>query len=131
MQWDDSAFAGFSNTTPWLSVNENYKQINIAKQEQDPGSVLHYFRKMTGLRKAHLALVYGRFDLVDEDNPQLFAYTRMLGEESYLVVLNFSDRRAILDADVDTERSQILIGNYNTNPLNHSYRPYEAVIYKL
>lgn len=57
---------------------------------------------MIGLRKAHLALVYGRFDLVDEDNPQLFAYTRMLGDESYLVVLNFSDRTAILDADVDT-----------------------------
>jgi len=131
MQWDDSAFAGFSNTTPWLSVNENYRQINIAKQEQDPDSVLHYFRKMIGLRKAHLALVYGRFDLVDEDNPQLFAYTRMLGDESYLVVLNFSDRTAILDADVDTERSQILIGNYDTNHLNHSYRPYEAVIYKL
>ena len=58
-QWDDSRNAGFTNGTPWLKVNPNYKKINVAAQEKDPNSVLNYFRKMVKLRKAFRSLFTG------------------------------------------------------------------------
>lgn len=131
MQWDDSSYAGFSTAAPWLAVNENYPSINVGTEEKNQGSVLHYFRKMIRLRKEQLTLVYGAFELVDEDNPQLFAYTRTGESESFLVVLNFSDSMARLHTHYDTANCPILICNYDTPPDNYLYRPYEAVIYKL
>jgi oligo-1,6-glucosidase len=88
MQWDDTNQSGFSNVTPWLAVHKNYTSINVAAQEKDPGSVLNYFKHMVQLRKEHLTLVYGAFELVDESNEQLFAYTRTLENEQFLIVLN-------------------------------------------
>lgn len=60
-QWDNSENAGFSTGTPWLKVNPNHKTINVAAQENDPNSILNYFRKMVALRKNDLTLIYGQF----------------------------------------------------------------------
>jgi oligo-1,6-glucosidase len=89
MQWNETINAGFTNTIPWLAVNNNHTSLNVAVQEKDPASVLNYFRSMIQLRKANLTIIYGVFELVDETNKQLFAYTRELEDEQLLVVLNF------------------------------------------
>src|SRR4029079_3485041 len=74
MQWDSSAHAGFTTGSPWLKVNQNYLSINVAAQEKDPSSCLNYFRKMVKLRKENLALVYGKYALLDKNNPNVYAY---------------------------------------------------------
>ena len=89
-QWDATAQAGFSTGTPWLPVNGNFRTINRAAEEKDPNSILNYFRRATALRHAHKALVYGQYTLLDAANPHIYAYTRVLGSEKALVVLNFS-----------------------------------------
>lgn len=129
MQWDATPQAGFTTGKPWLAVNQNYTTLNVAAQEQDPGSVLHYFRKMILLRKQHLALVYGAFTLIDENNPQLFAYTRIWEDQAFLVVLNFSDTVATLNTALSPEARTVLIGNYDHPSAGNAYRPYEAVVY--
>ena len=131
MQWNDTAQAGFSSATPWLAVNENYRTLNVEEQESDPDSVLNYFRHMIQLRKKHMTLVYGAFELVDEDNHQIFAYTRQLENEKFLVVLNFSDKTAVLNTSIDINKNNILISNYKQPQHNNVYQPYAAVIYKL
>ena len=49
MQWDSSPNAGFTTGTPWLKVNDNYPEINVAAQENEPDSVLNYYRRLTAL----------------------------------------------------------------------------------
>jgi oligo-1,6-glucosidase len=91
MQWDDTAEGGFTTGNhPWLAVNPNYKEINAAQEEADPNSVLNYVRALIALRAHSLAFVYGDFKDLDPQHPHVFAYTRTLGAESYLVVENFS-----------------------------------------
>jgi len=90
MQWDSTAEAGFTTGThPWLAVNPNYKEINAAQENSDPASVLNYVRALIALRARSLAFVYGDFDDLDPQHPHVFAYTRTLGKEKYLVVENF------------------------------------------
>ena len=90
MQWNTEASAGFSTATPWLKVNPAYATVNVAAEEKDPNSILNYFRQATALRKNHKVLTYGRYELLDAANPHIYAYTRTLGQERALVVLNFS-----------------------------------------
>ncbi len=131
MQWDNTQQAGFTHATPWLAVNENYFNLNVAVQENEPDSVLQYFRKMVQLRKNNLTLIYGLFELVDESNSQLFAYTRQLGNEQLLVVLNFSDRAATLNTELQISNSHILISNY-PEPNHHKvFKPYASAIFKI
>jgi oligo-1,6-glucosidase len=89
-QWSAAAHAGFTTGTPWLQVNPNYRTVNEAAQDRDSTSILNHFRKAIALRKQHKVLVYGQYQLLDAANPHVYAYTRTLGPEKALVVLNFS-----------------------------------------
>ena len=77
---------------PWIPVNENYPSINVAAAENDPNSILHYYRKMIAFRKAHLTLVHGDFEDLLPEHPQLYCYRRWDEEASFLMVHNFSDQ---------------------------------------
>ena len=91
MQWDNSANGGFTMAaTPWLAVNPNYKDINAAQEGGDPDSIYNYFCAMVALRSKTPALVYGDYQDLDPQNANIFAYTRTLGTDKYLAVLNFS-----------------------------------------
>ena len=91
MQWSEAQEGGFTTSSkPWLAVNPNYTAINAAAEMKDPESVLHFTQKAIALRHAHRAFVYGDYQDLDRDSAQVFAYTRTLGAERFLVVLNFS-----------------------------------------
>ncbi|RZK24113.1 MAG: hypothetical protein EOO56_02710 [Hymenobacter sp.] len=89
-QWDGTEHAGFTTGTPWLAINPNYLVINQAAQDKNPVSVLNHFRRATALRQQHKVLIYGQYQLLDAANPYIYAYTRTLGAEKALVLLNFS-----------------------------------------
>ena len=91
MQWTDGPQAGFTTGTPWLPVNDNHEQINVAAQDGDPTSILSHFQALTRLRLAHPALIYGDYELLLPDHEQVYAYTRTLGDERFLILLNFSE----------------------------------------
>ncbi len=131
MQWDTTANAGFSSGRPWLPVNPNYTTINAAMQEHDSNSVLNYFRRMQKLRKESEALIYGKFGLVDTDNPDVFAYTREMNGKKLLVLLNFRNKTAIVETGLDISKAKVLISNYGNASMDGSLKPYEAVIYAL
>jgi oligo-1,6-glucosidase len=112
MQWNNQYQAGFTAAKPWLAVNENYTSINVEEQVARQDSVLEYFKVMVQLRKNNRTLIYGAYTPIDENNKQLFAYTRSLGHEQFLVVLNFSNQNATLDTDIQIKHQNILISNY-------------------
>jgi alpha-glucosidase len=92
MQWNDGAYAGFSNTQPWLPVHPDFTQRNVAVQQADPDSMFNFTKKLLRLRREIPALVRG--DFVPLETPQgMLAYLRRTEEQSVLVRMNFSKRR--------------------------------------
>ncbi len=131
MQWDDSVNAGFTSGTPWLAVNPNYPEINAEAETADEDSVFHYYRKLINLRKNHDIIVYGRYEVIMEDDSRIFAYIRRLGEEKLLVLCNFSDQEAevSLSEEFREEKGECLIHNYDRpwDQCKDKLLPYEAV----
>ena len=89
MQWSAAPHAGFSTGTPWLAVNPNHVDINAQAQVDDEQSVYHHHRRLIELRRRAPVLVHGAYDDIDPDHAQLFGYTRTLGSERCLVLINF------------------------------------------
>jgi oligo-1,6-glucosidase len=135
MQWDDSANAGFTTAPkPWLAVNPNYKEINAKEEVANPNSVYHYYQRMIELRKNSPALIYGDYKDLDPQNTNVFAYTRTLGNEKYLVVLNFSAATTQYQLPAGTTAGKLRISNLNTkeeNTTTLNLKPWEARVYKL
>ncbi len=130
-QWDSTANAGFSTATPWINVNPNYKTINVAAEEIDANSCLNYFRKVVKLRKDNLILVYGKYELLDKGNPNVYAYTRELNGKKLLVLLNFTNKPASANTGIDVSKAKVLIDNYADASMNGQLKPYESVVYEL
>jgi oligo-1,6-glucosidase len=131
MQWDSSSNAGFTTGTPWLKTNPNYTYMNVSAQEKNPNSCLNYFRKIVALRKANDVLVYGRYTLLDKESPDVYAFTRELGDKKILVLLNFKNKAATANMVIDLSKAKVLIGNYTSPSANGTLQPFEAVIYEL
>jgi len=131
MQWSDTTEAGFTNGTPWIKVNPNYTTINVHAEEKDPNSILNYFKKMVRLRKTTPALIYGRYELLDKENPSVYCYTREWNGKKILVLLNFKAQAAKANTGLDLNKARILIGNYTNPSLTGTLRPYEAVVLEI
>jgi oligo-1,6-glucosidase len=133
MQWDDTNNAGFSSETPWLPVHENHTTVNVATQQNDHNSVLNHFRKMVVLRKDNLLLVYGNYEIIQEEHPTIYAYSRTLDDEQMKILLNFSESTSkinLLDLGLYKE---VLINNYNELLIDKNtitLQPYQAVVLK-
>ncbi|MFI5187319.1 MAG: alpha-glucosidase [Chitinophagales bacterium] len=134
-QWNNSMNAGFTTGNPWIKVNPNHKIINEEMENKDSNSVLNYFRKVVKLRKEHLTLVYGKYELLDKGNPDVYVYIREGEGEKILVCLNFSTRKASAKTGIDMKSSRMLLSNYDAVPVikktNILLQPFQAVIYKL
>ena len=137
VQWDESPQAGFTTGTPWIKVNPNYPAINAQLALADPDSIFHYYRRLIQLRKDNPVMVYGAYDLILDDHPQIYAFTRTLDDDRLLVLLNFSAGTPVFDlpADIAVAGQELLIGNYPVDPAEEirrlSLRPYEARVYRL
>ena len=126
MQWTSGPNAGFTTGTPWLPVNENYRQINAEAALADPNSIFYYYQKLIALRKRVPEFRDGSFTLLCPEDEQVFAYTRDTGRGHMLVVCNFSGREAGFDIPEAFRNAEVLIANYEGEA--ETLRPYEAKI---
>ena len=126
MQWTDGVNGGFTEGTPWVSVNENYKEINAEAALNDPDSVFYYYKKLIDLRKTYPVFSDGSFTLLCPEDEKVFAYTRDTEKAHMLVVCNFTDETMEFEIPEGYHGSEMLIGNYNEYA--PELRPYEAVI---
>lgn len=130
MQWDSSDNAGFTSGEPWIKVNPNYTDIHAQDNLNNPESVFHHYRKLIQLRKDHEVIVYGDYELVFPDDPEVFAYTRTLNGTKVLVVCNFKGNTIELPLHEHlAETNQLLISNYAGELPLDELRPYEARMY--
>ncbi len=135
MQWDESPNGGFTTAAKaWLAVNPNYKEINAKQALADQNSIYNYFKKMIELRKRTPALIYGDYKDLDPQNPTVFAYTRSLGADKYLVVLNLSKNDLAYTLPEGLKAGQLALSNLNGKEENVpvvNLKGWEARIYQL
>ncbi len=130
-QWDATTNAGFSTGTPWLKVNPNYTTLNVEAQENNPNSPLNYFRNIIKYRKSEPTLVYGKYKLLDKENPDVYAYTREWEGKKLLILLNFSKQIAAANTGLDISKASVKMNNYDDFAADGQLKPYQAVILEL
>ena len=130
MQWDDSAYAGFSTTNPWIMVNPNYTKINAKDQVNREDSVFKYYQKLIKLRHESELIIYGTYDLILDDDKDIYAYIRTLGDEKLIVYCNFSENTREVELPEEFVNKKVLISNYSDAKANQkiTLRPYEAIV---
>lgn len=130
MQWDNSAYAGFSTAKPWIMVNPNYTKINARDQVNREDSVFKYYQKLIKLRHESELIVYGTYDLILDDDKDIYAYIRTLGDEKLIVYCNFSENTREVELPEEFTNGKVLISNYIDAKVNHkiTLRPYEAIV---
>lgn len=136
IQWSSEKNAGFTTGTPWIQVNPNYTSINVEQSRKDSDSIFHYYQKLIELRKNNPVLVYGDFVPVKQEDENVFAYLRVLGNERMLVVLNLSAENASFSAsdDICISESSVAASNYSQAGKADNkllLRPYEAIVFSL
>ena len=100
MQWNTDKHGGFTKAAnSWLAVNPNYKEINAEDSVQDKESIYHHYRNLLAIRKHNQALIYGDYKDLDPEHLQVFIYTRKLGTDQFLIVLNCSSEAIAYSLD--------------------------------
>ena len=125
MQWDASPNGGFTGGAPWIMVNPNVQEINVAAALRDPDSVLHYYRALLALRRERDVLRYGDFALLLHEHPQVFAYARTFEGQQIRIYCNFTDRDAPLPEAFCKEKVLLTNVNYEKTDV---LLPYEAAV---
>lgn len=132
MQWDDSDCAGFTTGKPWLKINPNYQSVNAAEELKRDDSVFHYYQKLISLRKQLDVIVDGTYELLEQDDPDLFVYTRTLGTEKLLVVCNFAGRQRSFRVPEEFAGGEILISNNERkSAADPVVEPYESFVVRV
>lgn len=136
MQWDDTKNAGFTKGTPWLKVNPNFEDINVFKQEKDENSILNFYKQLIQLKKKHLTLTYGTFDLIYPEDTKVFAYTRTYEGDQFIIIGNLSHDKVTLKKDESLKMSDesLVLHNYQKEERSEdifTFQPFEARIYHI
>jgi alpha-glucosidase len=137
MQWSHEKNAGFTTGNPWLKVNPNFNEINVELQQQDPNSVLNFYKKMIHLKKANPVFTYGSYELVLEKHPQIYAYTRTLSQDKVLIFANLTAQEAFVNKSIghNFKFTNLLLENYEVDEhkptIFFTLRPYETRVYRV
>ncbi|KIV62600.1 Trehalose-6-phosphate hydrolase [Bacillus mycoides] len=136
MQWNEEVNSGFTTSTPWISVAENFKEINVEKALEDRESVFYHYKKLIELRKKYDVLTEGKYAILDGNHPSIWAYTRTVNNEVLLVINNFYGEEITYSVPVhvqlDGMKQEVVVSNYkdpSRDITNLNLRPYESIVY--
>lgn len=137
MQWNEEMNSGFTTSTPWISVAENFTEINVEKALEDKESVFYHYKKLIELRKTYDVITEGEYAILDENHPKIWAYTRIVNDEVLLVINNFYGEEITysvpVHVQVDGMKQEVLLSNYkdSSNDITKlDLRPYESIVYR-
>ncbi len=134
MQWSNTKNGGFTEgDKTWLKVNPNFKNINVKADNDNPDSILNYYKALIRFRKEHLVLVYGAFEDSLPVHEKIYAYIRSSENKELLIINNVSGDKMGLKSLIDYPLSilTLLMTNYTTKTPIWTLQPYESRIYRL
>lgn len=138
VQWNGEENAGFTAGTPWIPVPDNYKEINAEEALNDPDSIFYHYKKLNELRKEFDIITTGDYQLILEDDQELYAYLRNGADEKLLVINNFYGKETEFqppdDIDIEGYDAKVLISNDTDLPESFkrfTVKPYQSIVYHL
>ena len=134
VQWSAEENAGFTSGTPWFFVNDNYKEINAAAQEDDPNSLLNFYRKILKFKKETPVAVWGDYKEYFPKDKNFYVYERSYQGKRLLVICSFSKKLLRFEAPegFDLEKGELVLSNYEQNFIimnGFTSHPYEMRVY--
>lgn len=132
MQWNAQTYAGFSTHKPWLSLSENYAQINVEKELAETDSVLHFYRKLITLRKQEPAISDGTITFLENENDNVLGYIRRYKNDEFLILNNFSEDVQIVHTPLNPGNYISILGNDDDSTFIATgiLQPYETITLK-
>ncbi|KAA0814930.1 MULTISPECIES: alpha,alpha-phosphotrehalase [Bacillus cereus group] len=137
MQWNEEMNSGFTTSTPWISVAENFTEINVEKALEDKESVFYHYKKLIELRKTYDVITEGEYAILDKNDPKIWAYTRTTESEVLLVINNFYGEEITYSVpahvQLDGMKQEVLLSNYkdaSKDIAKLNLRPYESIVYR-
>ncbi|HKM30187.1 MAG TPA: alpha-glucosidase [Bacilli bacterium] len=130
MQWSKEKNAGFSLTKPWNMVNDNYQDINVQNEIENKDSILNFYRKIIDIRlnsEYNNLIIYGKYQQLWLDHPQLYGYLRDDKTKRILVLCNLTSERFIID-EIAYKVKKVIISNYERKEVPQEFAPYEAIV---
>ncbi len=134
MQWSAKENAGFSKTTPWIGVNENYKKINVEEQQKDSDSIFSFYKKLIQLRKEKEVISDGEIAFIESENENVLAYTRSLNGQELIVWNNLKDTDTVVEIKDEWKTYKKILGNYEDEAVAEKIegnrlvlKPYEVI----
>ena len=130
VQWSAEENAGFTTGTPWLPVNENYKEINVEREEKDPDSLLNFYRKAISLRKSLSVVRHGEYKEHFRRSKKLYVYTRETESQKLLVICSFTEKptKVKIPRGYNIEKGELILANYKERD-EKILKPYETRVY--
>ena len=133
MQWDESPNAGFTTGEPWFYVNPNYPEVNAAEQEEDPESLLNFYREALRLRHELPVVRYGTFRQFMPWSGKLFVYERRSKAQRLLVICSYSAQGVKFRAPqgYDLKKGKLILRSHTDFVENNGFvtQPYETRVY--
>ncbi|WP_027631732.1 glycoside hydrolase family 13 protein [Clostridium hydrogeniformans] len=136
MQWSSSENAGFSSGTPWIKINPNYKDINVEAEAKDENSIFNFYKKMIDIKKNNQCLIYGKYELILEEDKNIYAYTRTLEDEKFIIICNLTNEEVEYSYEnLDLNHKKLLLSNYQVKSheilTSFKLKPWESRLYKI
>lgn len=130
MQWrGDQAHAGFTAGQPWIPVNDNFTEINVAQNLAEKDSLFATYQQLIQYRRDHDIVVKGDFQLLYPDHPAVFAYKRQWQDDAFVVFANVSEEEQTVDV-ADVSLNDVIINNYDEVTVRDgqlTLEPYQAI----
>ena len=128
VQWNGSKNAGFTTGEPWMKVNDNFPDVNVQAQEGDPKSLLVFWRRCLKMRKLYKNyFIHGKLNIIDENNEDVFYYSKQSGDRYAYVALNFSRSRQKF-VNHSSKNLQLLVSNVPCSDYQW-LEPFEGRVY--
>nr|WP_237708234.1 alpha-glucosidase [Exiguobacterium sp. AT1b] len=134
IQWDASPHAGFSTTTPWMPIHEEYETLNVEAQRQDQHSILSFYKEMIRLRRAEETFTYGRYRDVLPEHKQAFVYERTFENNRFFVVVNLTANPAEVTVPEIAGATLVMTNEIDPETIDTEtfmLRPFAARLYRL
>lgn len=135
VQWTSGEKAGFTTGTPWVKLNENYKEINAEKALEDPDSLFYHYQKLIRLRKEYPVISEGIYIPVETEAKEVFAHRRKYKNQELFAIHNFSDKEIAVDFSDEIvslfAESKILLSNIDREKFERSIKllPFESSVF--
>ena len=137
MQWEDKTGAGFTTGKPWMKINPNLGEINVASDLKNPNSILNFYKKLIEFRKGNAVIRDGDYIEYFPKNKKVYCYERKLGSHRYIVFCNFAEKKVALNIDTipNSRGAKLVMDNWTTQEETLGdailLKPYEAAIYEI